>query len=99
MRSLIPYWLKYKRTIIAALIFLSLEAFCDLLQPTIVSKIIDDGVKTRSVNLVLQMGGLMLLVAALGACCAVMRSIFASRVSQSFGADIRLDLFKKINHF
>jgi ATP-binding cassette subfamily B protein len=60
------------------------------------SKIIDVGVKGKDINYVLKMGGVMLLVTAFGAGAAVTRNIVSSKVSQSFGGELRLDLFKKI---
>ena len=82
-----------------AFFFLILEVGGDLLQPTIVSRIIDDGVMQGDLQTVLRLGGLMLGVTILGACCAVTRCVISSRVSQQFGADLRLDLFTKINKF
>lgn len=73
-----------------------MEAVGDLLQPAIMSKIIDVGVKGKDINYVLKMGGVMLLVTAFGAGAAVTRNIVSSKVSQSFGGELRLDLFKKI---
>jgi ATP-binding cassette subfamily B protein len=60
------------------------------------SKIIDVGVKGKDINYVLKMGGVMLLVTAFGAGAAVTRNIVSSKVSQSFGGELRIDLFKKI---
>ena len=97
MRFLFPYWLVYKKTILAGLLFLAAEAVCDLLLPTIVSRVIDDGIRNQSIETVMRYGGLMLIVALFGACCVVGRSVLASRVSQNFGTDLRLDLYKKIN--
>jgi len=66
------------------------------MQPTIMSKIIDVGVANRDIHYVLKMGGLMLLITAFGAVSASTRSVVASTVSQNFGAELRSDLFKKI---
>lgn len=99
MRFLQKYWLKYRKRFLIALIFLAVEATCDLLQPTIMSHVIDNGVRNKSLSTVLEMGGLMLLVTFIGAVGAVIRSQLASRVSQSFGADLRSDLFKRIHSF
>jgi len=52
-----------------------------------------------ALDVVFRLGGLMLLVTVFGATCAAMRCVMASRVSQQFGADLRLDLFAKINNF
>lgn len=88
--------LRYRRQYIAALIFITLETFGDLIQPTIMSKVIDNGVKRGDMDYVLKLGGLMFLITALGAGFAITRNIISSKVSQSFGADLREDLYIKI---
>lgn len=75
------------------------EAICDLLQPTIMAHIIDQGVKNSQVGTVLKLGLLMLMITVIGAGFAGTRSILASKVSQSFGADLRYDVFAKIINF
>lgn len=79
-----------------AVFFVTIEAVCDLMQPTIMSKIIDKGVANKSLNYVVYMGGVMLLITALGALAASIRNVISSNVSQKFGAEMRSDLFKKI---
>jgi ATP-binding cassette, subfamily B, multidrug efflux pump len=81
-----------------AIFFLSIEALCDLLQPTIMSKIVDIGIKNHDLHFVLQTGGLMLLITAVGATGAVIRNNISSRVSQRFGTELRYDLFSKIQN-
>ena len=75
------------------------EAVCDLLQPTIMAHIIDDGIKNNQVEAVLKFGLLMLTITICGAGFAATRNILASKVSQSFGADLRYDVFAKIMKF
>src|SRR5699024_8021248 len=82
-----------------ALIFITLEAIADLMQPTIMAKIVDRGVAENNLNYVLHMGGVMLGITAIGAIAAVIRNIIASIVSQKFGAQLREDLFIKIQNF
>ncbi len=93
------YIKKYKRQFFIALTFLILETMVDLIQPNIMSKIIDQGVKQKDINYVWRLGGLMLLMTAIGATFAVVRNIVSSKVSQSFGADLREDLYIKIQEF
>ena len=90
------YIRKYGKLFFAAVACLTLEAVCDLLQPTIMARIVDLGVKARDLDYVIKMGGLMLLVSALGAAAAVCRNFISSIVSTRFGAELRLDLFKKV---
>jgi ATP-binding cassette, subfamily B, multidrug efflux pump len=96
MGFLTKYIKKYWKSFSIAVLFLTFEAICDLMQPTIMSKIIDVGVVGKDIHYVLKMGGLMLLITAIGAVSASTRSVVASIVSQNFGAELRSDLFKKI---
>jgi len=93
------YWGKYWKRFCLAVSCLMLEALCDLMQPTIMSRIVDVGVAGRNMSFVLSMGGVMLLVTLLGAVAAVSRNIVSSNVSQRFSAEMRSDLFKKIQTF
>lgn len=90
------YVRRYGKLFCVAVLFLTLEAFCDLLQPTIMSKVIDEGVAAGSMNKVFTLGGLMLLVTGIGALSASVRNIISSHVSQRFGAELRSDLFRQI---
>ncbi|MED5018862.1 ABC transporter ATP-binding protein [Paenibacillus chibensis] len=96
MSFLGKYARKYGKMFTLAVLFLMVEAFCDLLQPTIMSKVIDDGVAAGSMNKVFTLGGIMLLVTGVGAVSATIRNIVSSHVSQRFGAELRSDLFRKI---
>lgn len=86
------YWLPFS----VAVIFLTIEATADLLLPTIMAQIIDVGVANRDMDYVLKMGGIMLLITGFGAVMATSRNFISSYVSQNFGADLRADLFRKI---
>lgn len=90
------YIYKYRKLFFTAIMFISLETFGDLIQPTIMSRIIDNGVKRGDMPYVLKLGGLMFLITALGAVCAIIRNIISSTVSQRFAADLREDLYMKI---
>ncbi|MDP4177994.1 MAG: ABC transporter ATP-binding protein [Bacillota bacterium] len=99
MNFLKKYINKYWKLFCAGVSCLTIEALCDLMQPTIMSKIIDIGVKKRAIIYVERFGILMLLITAVGAIAAVSRNIIASTVSQKFGAELREDLFVKIQSF
>jgi len=91
------YIKKYWKLFTLALIFLTIEALSDLLQPIIMSKIVDVGVANKNMNYVLNKGILMLIVTSVGAIGAISRNIVSSNVSQRFGAQLRKDLFTKIH--
>jgi len=77
----------------------ALEAFCDLLGPTLMARVINSGILENDLNVVLRWSLLMLLVVFTGACFAVTRNIIAARTSSRFGADLRRDVFSKIMSF
>lgn len=93
------YFIKYRTMFICAVSCVFFEAVCDLLQPTIMARIIDVGIKNQQMDEVLTYGLIMLGITALGAAFAATRNILASKVSQNFGADLRFDVFKKILNF
>jgi len=90
------YFGRYKWPFIVALVCVACEAVCDLLGPTLMANIVDNGIWQRQLSAVFYWGALMLLVTLIGAGFAVTRSILASRVSQKFGAELRSDVFAKI---
>lgn len=93
------YIKKYAFLFCLCISFLIVEALCDLMQPTIMSKIIDSGVANKNLDFVTKKGIKMILVAGLGAICAIMRNIISSNVSLRFAADLRSDLYRKVNSF
>ncbi|PTY77685.1 ABC transporter [Heyndrickxia sporothermodurans] len=96
MKFLSKYIKKYWLPFSVAVLFLTIEAVSDLLQPTIMSKIIDNGVANKDLDYVFKYGGIMLLVTAFGALAASTRNVISGIVSQNFGSELRSDLFRKI---
>ena len=60
MGYLKKYVAKYYKMFLVAVFFLSVEAVCELLQPAMLSKIVDVGIRNRDLPYVLRTGGLML---------------------------------------
>ncbi|EHQ90575.1 ABC transporter ATP-binding protein [Desulfosporosinus youngiae] len=93
------YFRRYKVPFLAGVLCVTLEAVCDLLGPTLMAHIVNNGIEQGSLSGVYHWGTLMLAVTLIGACFAVTRNILASHVSQRMGANLRSDLFKKIISF
>ena len=72
------------------------EVIGDLLQPKLMSKIVDDGVLGQDMNLIIRTGLLMLLVLIGGGACGIAASAFGGIASQSFSRDLRVDVFKRV---
>lgn len=96
MKLMLRYIRRHLGLFFTALFFLIVETMADLLQPTFMSYIVDDGVKNADVSRIMFYGAIMLGIALAGAVGAVLRNIFASRTSQLIGKELRSDLFRKV---
>lgn len=96
MKLILTYIRRHIGMFATALFFLSLETLADLMQPTFMSYIVDNGVKGQSILKILMYGAMMLGIAALGALGAVMRNIYASRTSQQISMEMRSDIYRKV---
>lgn len=81
------------------------EVSMDLLQPELMSRIIDDGVLglnnggVGNLNTVITIGLKMIGFVALGGICGIMSGVFANLCAQQFGNDVRKAVFKRIMEF
>lgn len=96
MKLMMQYIKKHIGMFLIAVVFLTIETFADLLQPTFMSYIVDRGVKGQELDLILRYGLIMLGITAMGAVGAVVRNTYASRTSQLIGKEIRLAIYEKV---
>lgn len=96
MKLVLQYIRKHLGIFLLSMLFLSIEAMADLLQPTFMAHIVDDGVKSADFRQILRYGAIMLGIAAAGAVGAVMRNLFASRTSQTIARELRSDMYRKV---
>ena len=81
---------------ILAPLTMCLEVAMDLLQPTLLSKIIDTGVANGDLNYVLYIGIQMVIAAVVGLIAGSACSYFAAVASMNLGQEVRQGLFDKI---
>lgn len=99
MKRIFHYICRHLGLFFTAIFFLTIEAIADLLQPAMMERVVDQGVKYADTRLILHYGALMLLIAAVGALGAVMRNLFAVRTSQIISKEMRSDLYRKVQTF
>src|SRR5690242_18257501 len=87
-----PYW---KSALIAPLLMI-LEVAMDLMQPRMMQRIVDQGIRLGDQHLVLETGLLMLVFALIGAVGGVGCTVFAVRAAYNFGTDLRGAVYRKI---
>lgn len=102
---MLKYLKKYWFFALLAPVFMIGEVSMDLLQPELMSRIIDDGVLglnnggVGNLNTVITIGLKMIGFVALGGICGVMSGVFANLCAQQFGNDVRKAAFKRIMEF
>ena len=93
-------FLKPHRGLVAVVVTLMLlQALSELFLPTLMSDIVDTGIIKGNTGYILRIGGVMLLVAAAGAICAIVAGYFSARVSMGFGKILRNNIFTQVEHF
>jgi len=75
------------------------EVVVDLIQPTLMSVIVDEGVIGGDISKLVRTGILMLLLVIVGGVGGLSASYFASVASQGFGCDLRGDIFRHVMAF
>ena len=96
LRRWLPFLRPYWRAALLAPIMMCVEIAMDLSQPALVSRLINRGVLEKDAARVADIGLVMMGAALLGLVAGVMCNVFASRVSQHMGADVRAALFRRV---
>ncbi|KOA18086.1 putative ABC transporter ATP-binding protein [Clostridium homopropionicum DSM 5847] len=89
----------YTAMVVAVIIFVTLQTLGDLYLPTLMSNIINEGVMQGDTNRILQIGGLMLLVAGGGVICSVIASLLSSKASAGLGTILRSKVFRRVESY
>jgi ATP-binding cassette subfamily B multidrug efflux pump len=84
-----PHW----RDCLLAPLLMALEVACDLSQPWCLSRVVDQGIRRGDMALALRYSVVMFCLALLGAVGGMGCTVFASRASAKFGADLRAELY------
>ena len=99
IKKLMSYIGEFKRDTILSPIFVTLEVFLEVLLPTLMALVIDNGVETGDMNYVMKMGLIMLVVAMLSLAAGTLSGVFAAKASMGFGRNLRRGMFDNIQDF
>ncbi|MGN0397196.1 MAG: ABC transporter ATP-binding protein [Candidatus Fimimorpha sp.] len=94
-KYVIPYW-KY---FILGPIGMIIEVLGEVLLPWFLSKIQNIGIENQNITFIVAMGVCMIVTAFCMGIGGIMGAYYASKAAMSFGADLRADLFEKIQQF
>lgn len=90
---------KYRVAATAAFCMMLFELAVELVQPLIISKIIDDGIAQRQLSVAWIWGAILMGSAVFAFAAGIASSFFASHASQGFGYDLRDRLYEKVEGF
>lgn len=99
IKKLIKFIGQYKMYALIAPILVIGETLSELLLPYLMGKIIDVGVANGDKQYIFMIGGLMILVAIIGMLTGVYSAKFSATASQGYGANLRQEMFAKIQTF
>ena len=97
MKKLMIYLKDYRKESVLAPLFKLLEALFDLLVPIVVARIIDRGIAEGNRPLIIQLTGVMILLAGVGLACSITAQYFAARASVGCATKIRQALFEHMH--
>lgn len=97
MRRILKYLKSYTRLLFLSMGLISLSSFCDLLLPTLMSNILNYGIREKDLSYILGCCLEMLLTAGVSLGCILWGSKVSSKVVAGFCGDLRSDIFRKVN--
>lgn len=85
--------------IIFVFVLVFLQTLADLYLPTLMADIVDYGIVNGDIPYIWKIGGIMLLVAAMGVICSIIASYCSAKVAMGFGKNLREKLFAHVENF
>ena len=99
MKRYFKYVKPYLPYFIIGPLLMIVEVLGDVVLPSLVAKIINVGAANRDLAYIVQIGIVMVILAFVMMAGGIGGAYFASKAAMSFGADLRKDLFRKVQQF
>ena len=99
IKKLVSHLGEYKAASIKTPLFAALEAIMDVLLPTIMAFIIDQGIEKGDMNAIIRYGLFTFLVAAIALVLGVLAGKYAAEASTGFAGNLRDAMYENIQHY
>ena len=96
MIKLFRFLKPYRLFIAVVLVLVFFQSLFELYLPRLMADIVDIGVVQGDTNYILRVGGLMLLVAAIGAVCTILAANLSAKTAMGFGKILRGKVFSQV---
>ena len=98
-RTILSHVGKYRKQAILAPVTIIGEVAMEVLIPTVMAMIIDNGVKKGDIGYIARMGGLMVLMAVFSLCFGALAARFSAVAAMGFAKNLRSALFRRVQGF
>ena len=99
LRLIFRYGRPYHRDLIAAVALIVVECGFEMVIPTLMATLIDEGVPAQDLAVILRQGGLMALCAVLALVTGLLYARFAARYANGFAAELRKAEYAAVEKF
>jgi ATP-binding cassette subfamily B multidrug efflux pump len=99
MKQYLPFFKAYKKALLISTLLVMADVFFEIVQPALMSRIVDHGIQNRNIPYILQTGGLMVFLSLLAIVANAGNIYYSSVASVGFVTGLRKSLFQKILQF
>ena len=90
---------QYKKDAILSPVFVTGEVILEVLVPTIMAMLIDNGINKGDMNYIIKVG-IILIICCIGSLfCGIMSGKYAAKASAGFAANLRHDMYYKVQDY
>ena len=99
MRRYLSFFGPYKKALLLAPLLVITDVICEIVQPVLMSDIVDQGIRQRSIHYILQTGGIMVVLSLFAIAANIGNIYYSSHASVGFAAELRKGIFNKVQSF
>ena len=99
LRLIFRYGKPYRRDLLAAAGLIFIECIFEMVIPVLMSTLVDEGVPSHNMAIILRQGGLMALCAVLALITGLLYARYAARFANGFAAELRLAEYAAVQKF
>ena len=99
LRLIFRYGKPYRRDLWAAAGLILIECIFEMVIPVLMSTLVDEGVPSHNMAIILRQGGLMALCAVLALITGLLYARYAARFANGFAAELRLAEYAAVQKF
>ena len=99
LRLIFRYSKPYRRDLWAAAGLIFIECIFEMVIPVLMSTLVDEGVPSHNMAIILRQGGLMALCAVLALITGLLYARYAARFANGFAADLRMAEYAAVQKF